>query len=463
MVSLPFGTLASDHEQTVGGPPEIDHDAIVARAARAQEIFENWTEDRVDSLLHAIASTMAEASEQLAIAAVTETGFGSVPDKTLKNRFASLDVYRSLVGKTASGVLASDPDRQVTEVASPVGVVFAIVPVTSPVAAAIFKAMISIKARNALIMSFHNRARRVGAMTGELIRGVLMADGAPVDLVQWFDGRVDREITRRMMSHPGVALVLATGGAGLVKAAYSSGKPAIGVGPGNAPAWICADADLRQAARAIIASKAFDNGLICGAEHNLVVDDCVAAPFVEELEREGAAILMPAEVRRFVSNAIDPESGALRRDLVGRSAEALAAASGVARSYRPRVLVVRVDPNRLNGWQAREKLAPFLSMFTVSGEDAGLNLCRALLRVDGAGHTAIIHTTNRARIERFARAMPAGRILVNVSGTQGCCGMSTGLDCSMTLGCGTFGGNSTTDNVTYRHLLNIKRVAYART
>jgi acyl-CoA reductase-like NAD-dependent aldehyde dehydrogenase len=309
-------------------------------------------------------------------------------------------------------------------------------------------------------MSFHREARRVGALTGELIRNVLRAHSAPVDLVQWLDGPVTRETTRRAMSHPQVSLVLATGGAGLVRAAYSSGKPAIGVGPGNAPAWICADADLGHAASAIVLSKTFDNGLICGAEHNLVVDEGVAARFADKLVREGAAILTPTEEQRFIANAIDPDSGELRNALVGRSADALALAARVSRPYPIRLLVVPADSARLGGWHVREKLAPFLSLFTVSGEDEGIAVCRALLKIAGTGHTAIIHTANRARVERFTRAMPAGRILVNVSGSHGCCGISTGLDRSLTLGCGTFGGNSTTDNMTYRHLLNIKRVAY---
>ncbi len=190
------------------------------------------------------------------------------------------------------------------------------------------------------------------------------------------------------------------------------------------------------------------------------MDDRVVGPFLEALQRHGAAILTPEEERRFARGAIDPTLGTLRRDLVGRPASAIAAAFGIERPDPPRLLVVRTGLSDLGGFYADEKLAPFLSLFTVSGEDEGLTLSRRLLQAAGAGHTAIIHTTNAARVERFARAMPAGRILVNSPAAQGCCGMTTGLQCSLTLGCGTFGGNSTTDNVTYRHLLNIKRVAY---
>ena len=440
-------------------PLAQDVDAVVHRARSAQAAFENWADQRIDALLSDIATMVAGRAEELAIAAVSETGLGNVPDKTLKIRFASLGVYDSLAGQIAQGVLSVDAERRVTEIASPVGVVFAVAPVTNPVATAIFKMLIAIKGRNAIILSFHHQALGVGRLSCGLVRDALKAHGAPADLVQWVP-RPDRTVTRRFMGHQGVSLVLATGGQSLVEAAYSSGTPAIGVGPGNAPAWICADADVEGAARAIVDSKAFDNGVICGAEHNLVVDARVAGPFSEALIRAGSAILTPAETHRFTAQAVDPHAGALLKELVGQSAEAIAAAIGVVRPYPIRLLVVPAIFSRSDRFSTGEKLAPVLSMFTVDGEDEGLRLCQALLSIAGAGHTAVIHSTNAARIERFARVIPAGRILVNSPAAQGCCGMTTGLACSMTLGCGTFGGNSTTDNITFRHLLNVKRVAY---
>ena len=436
-----------------------DVDVVVHRARGAQAAFENWTDPRIDALLSDIATMLAGRAEELAIAAVSETGLGNVADKTLKIRFASLGVYNSLAGQIGQGVLSVDAERRVTEIASPVGVVFAVAPVTNPVATAIFKMLIAIKGRNAIILSFHHQALGVGRLTCGLVRDALQAHGAPADLVQWVP-RPGRTVTRRFMGHQGVSLVLATGGQSLVEAAYSSGTPAIGVGPGNAPAWICADADVEGTARAIVSSKAFDNGVICGAEHNLVVDARVAGPFAEALIRAGSAILTPAETHQFTAQAIDPHAGALRKGLVGQSAESIAAAIGVVRPYPIRLLVVPAIFSRSDRFSTGEKLAPVLSMFTVDGEDEGLRLCQALLSIAGAGHTAVIHSTNAARIERFARVIPAGRILVNSPAAQGCCGMTTGLACSMTLGCGTFGGNSTTDNITFRHLLNVKRVAY---
>ena len=311
----------------------------------------------------------------------------------------------------------------------------------------------------------------VGQLTCGIVREVLKAHGAPADLVQWVP-RPSRKITRRFMAHAGVSLVLATGGQSLVDAAYSSGTPAIGVGPGNAPAWICADADLDHAARAVVASKAFDNGVICGAEHNLVVDGRVAGAFADALTRAGAAILTPDEVHAIRRAGGRPEdrnpAPRIRRAVRGhhrrrhRPRQALSVrllvlpASSVAQDG----FTSETAAQALDRFSTGEKLAPVLSMFTVDGEDEGLRLCQTLLAIAGAGHTAVIHSANASRIERFARAIPAGRILVNSPAAQGCCGMTTGLACSMTLGCGTFGGNSTTDNVTFRHLLNVKRVAY---
>jgi acetaldehyde dehydrogenase/alcohol dehydrogenase len=237
-------------------------DAYVLRAGAAQEAFENWTDERVDEMALDLAKAFASRAGELAEAAVKETGIGNIRDKTIKIRFASLGVYDSIAGKTAQGPLAFDADRQITEIASPVGVVFGVVPLTNPIATAIFKTLINLKARNALILSFPRQAAGLAEKSGGIIRTVIRAHGAPVNLVQWTGHQGNRRLTRKFMCHPKVSLILATGGAGLVSAAYSSGTPAIGVGPGNAPAWICADADLDRAARAIVTSKAFDNGLV---------------------------------------------------------------------------------------------------------------------------------------------------------------------------------------------------------
>jgi acetaldehyde dehydrogenase/alcohol dehydrogenase len=456
-------TIADRLDDAIAADRQLDAeiDRVATDAARAQETFEKWAAERVDRLLADLAETFAESAGDLAEATVRETGLGHVADKALKNRFASTGIYQSMAaGGAAPDRTRPGGDRGVVDIASPVGVVFGIVPVTNPVATAIFKTLITLKGQNALVLSFHRSAFAVGQLTGAIVRDVLEAHGAPRHLVQVLGLRGSRKATTKLMGHPQISLILATGGAGLVKAAYSSGKPAIGVGPGNAPAWICADADIDRAAQSIVFSKTFDNGLICGAEHNLVVDDRIVDPFVQALERHGAAVLTPDEAHRFTSGAVEARSGMFRRDLVGRTAADIAAAVGIERPERPRLLIVRAGISDLETFYGREKLAPFLSLFAASGEDEGLQISRRILQAEGAGHTAVIHTTNAARVERFARAMPAGRILVNSPAAQGCCGMTTGLERSLTLGCGTFGGNSTTDNVTFRHLMNVKRVAH---
>jgi acyl-CoA reductase-like NAD-dependent aldehyde dehydrogenase len=445
---------------SVAGP---DVDALVDRAAAAQRAFEGWSEPRVDALLRSVAQTIDEHAEELAAASVSETGYGNVADKAIKNRVASQLVYRSLEGKLASGVIRVDAERNIAEIASPIGVVLGLIPKTNPVSTFVFKVLIALKARNALILSCHRDAQLVGNRTGALIADVLAQHGAPDGLVQWLQGRVDRQTTWQLMQHPRVGMILATGSANLVRAAYSSGTPALGVGPGNAPAWVCADADVDRVARDVVASKSFDNGIICASEHNLVVDTSIRASLIEALERNDAVVLNGAELERFVNVLLDSEEDRIRADHVGQSAEVLLQRAGIQRQGPARLVVLPVDLEQLGGPLGREKLVPVVSLFTVNGDDEGFEVCRRVLDNDGAGHTAIIHTSDQARIQRFGLEMPASRILVNAPGVQGTMGLSTGLEPSMTVGCGTFGGNSTTDNVTYTHLLNIKRVAFATT
>lgn len=439
---------------------DSDVDEMVHRASAAQAAIADWPDERIDEMLHEIAQAVYQQAEALAKATVDETKIGNVPDKALKNQVASMGVLRSIAGQPGRGALAADPERKVTTIASPAGVVFALIPMTNPVATAVFKTLIALKGGNALILSFHRSALRVGDTTGELLRGALERRGAPGDLVQWIKQRTSRKKTAMFLTHPGVSLILATGGAGMVKAAYSSGTPAIGVGPSNTPCWICADADPTAAAQAVLLSKAFDNGLICGAEHNLVVDRAVREAFVEALVAGGAAVLTPAETTAFAAAVIDPETGGFRSLVIGQSAQAIADFLGLRREYPIRVIVVPTDDPSPDNPFAGEKIAPILSLFTADGTEAGMATCTALLSFHGAGHTAVIHTRDAELIERFGRAMPAGRILANSPAVQGVVGLTSGLDPSFTLGCGTFGKNSTADNVTYRHLINVKRLAH---
>jgi acetaldehyde dehydrogenase/alcohol dehydrogenase len=447
-------------EQLESEAPDPEVEQMVANGLAAQRVFENWDEERVDALLKDVAESISQAAPELAQASVDETHIGNPADKVLKIQLASMGVYSQLEGATGRGALSTDEDKKVTEIAAPIGVVFGLVPVTNPVPTVINKTLICLKSRNALIYSAHRMAAGVGERSGTIIRAALERHGAPADLVQWVKGRTSRRRTARFMSHPGVGLVLATGGPSMVKAAYSSGTPAIGVGAGNAPAWIAADADLDHAAQCVILSKGFDNGVICGSEQHLVVDASVADEFRRKLSEHGAAVLDDAETEQFVAGAFEPD-GDLKMWLVGQKAERLAQEAGLEKPDA-KLIVFEADASKPEGAQARERLAPVLSFFTVSGDDEAMALSLALLEYEGTGHTANIHTKDMDRARRFADAMPASRVLVNVPSAHGCCGIATGLPFTLTLGCGTWGGNSTTNNVGHRDVRNVKRMALPR-
>lgn len=440
---------------------QIDEDThqMVARAVKAQQSYEDWPEDRVDALLADVAQAIAERAQELAEATVAETGMGKAEDKVTKIQLASLEVYKTIAGHSAAGLLKTDPETQVTEIASPAGVVLGLIPVTNPVPTIVFKVLVTLKGRNAIILSCHRDALGVGSKAWDIIRDVLENHGAPRDLVQTIQRRSSRQKTMMYMHHPEVKLILATGGTSMVKAAYSSGTPAIGVGPGNAPVLICADADLSKAAQAVIASKSFDNGVICASENNLVVVASVHDDFIRMLELHGAIILRPDEKNRLTAQVFDPHSLGLNKSIVGKSAQFIADCSAIRRSKDVRLIVVPIKQDELQGPYGHEKLAPIVSLCTVNDEMEGLQVCRQILTNQGQGHTAIIYTESRELMQQFGGEIPAGRILANAPGSQGCIGIGTGLTPSFTLGCGTFGGNSTTDNVTYTHLINIKRLA----
>lgn len=434
-----------------------DVEAPVSSAVKALTAFRDWDEDSVDALLLDVAQTVADAAGTLAENNVAQTGMGTVEDKVVKIRFASLDVYRSLAGHRAAGLLSHNPRTGVTEYAVPVGVVLGVIPITNPVSTLVFKTLIALKGRNALVASCSRTTVDVGRQTAALIREVLARHGAPADLIQVLPSS-DRAMVSALMVHPDVSLVLATGGTSVVKAAYSSGTPAIGVGPGNAPAYIAADADLGRAAALIVKSKSFDNGIVCGSEHNLVVDRACYSQAVDALIAAGAAILDPRQVSDL-GGALFTEQGELRKEFIGRPTATLCEAAGLALSPSPAILVAPVPRTSVVGPWGREKLAPVLSLLVTDGVDDALQICKQILAQQGRGHTVIVHSEKVPLAERFAAALDASRVLWNSGGSQGCIGLGNGLPPSLTLGCGTFGGTSTTDNVSYRHLLNIKRLA----
>ena len=437
---------------------DVDH--LVEQADSAHQEFISWPEDKVDSLLTALAGVVYDHAVELASETVRTTEIGNVEDKTLKNRAISHGICQYLQGKTGFGPITQDKQRGITELASPVGVVFGLIPVTNPVATAIFKALICLKGRNALIMSFNRLTQDLGPKLIEMLQEVIQQHGAPRHLVQCIENRNSRRKTEMFMRHRKITFILATGGTGMVKAAYSSGKPAIGVGPSNTPTVVCPDADLKHAAYCVVLSKSFDNGLICGSEHNLVVHKEIHDVFIGYLEEMGAAVLNSDEAERF--NNIAVSKTRFRPEIMGICAAELAEQASIEREQPIKVIIVPTrDVSSKNPW-AHEKMAPVSSLFTVANEEESFNLSRKLLDIEGKGHTAIIHTKNKETARQFGIHMQASRILVNSPGSQGVIGITTELTPSLTLGCGTFGGNSTTDNVNYHHLLNIKRLAEFR-
>lgn len=433
-------------------------DAMVGAAQQAQAAFETWSEERVDALLVAISQAVMAHAKELAQAAVEETGLGNAADKEAKIQIGAVDVLRSIQGRPGAGALGFDPEQKILRIAAPVGVVFGLVPLTNPVSTFVFKALICLKARNAVILSCHRSALGVGTRIGSIIQHTLETHGAPVDLVQWVRERSSRRKTASFMAHPGVGLILATGGPGMVQAAYSSGTPAIGVGAGNAPVYLAADADLERAAQLIVRSKSFDNGVICGSENNLVVHASVEARFRAALEAAGAIVLTPEERRAFQQVVFADDRFQPRA--VGQAASRLLAHTGIDREPYAKLVVLPADRADLTTALAREKPAPVLSLFTAADDEEALAMCLHILRGHGSGHTAVIHTADEALAHRFGLQMPVSRVLVNQLATLGCVGFGNALNPTFTLGCGTWGGGSTTDNVTVDHLCNVKRLVF---
>ncbi|WP_370328040.1 aldehyde dehydrogenase family protein [Euzebya sp.] len=437
-----------------GEDPVVE--AMVAKATSAQQRLAAVPEATMDAVLADLADVFAAGSKALAAKTVEVTHIGRADHKAMKNAWATRGVYDGLAGAVGRGVLGTEGG--VTEIAAPVGVIFALIPVTNPVATAVFKVLSALKSGNAIILSFHRVCLPLADDVGGMVQAVLARHGVPADAVQWVRERASRQRTARFMAHPDVSLILATGGPGMVRAAYSSGTPAIGVGSGNAPCWVATDADLDAAAGAIVISKSFDNGLICGAEHNLVVDAAVVDGLCDRLAAAGAAVLDADETARFLAAVVTEDGTGFRPEVLGQSAATIAGVLVITRDHEIQLIAFRTEPD-LSSPVTSEKMSPFLPIFTVDGDEEALALSLALLDKMGAGHTAIVHTTSTERADAFAAAVPASRILVNSPGSQGVCGLTSGLAPSLTLGCGTFGGNSTTDNVTYTNLRNVKRVA----
>jgi acetaldehyde dehydrogenase (acetylating) len=434
---------------------------LVARAAAAQKKFSVFSQEQVDAVVEACAKAAAENAEPLARAAVVDTGYGNVPDKILKNMLAAVDVPRAIREMRTVGVLREDREKGIVEVASPVGVVAAVIPSTNPTSTATYKTLISIKAQNAIVLSPHPSAIKCICRTATVLERAALAAGAPEGLIGCMQ-QTTLEGTRELMRQRDVGVILATGGTGLVRAAYGSGKPAYGVGPGNVPAFVERTADVRKAVADILAGKTFDYGTICSSEQAIVAEESVRDAVLEQCRSQGAYFLSPEEAEKVGRLVIQPGTSAPNPEIVGRHAMRIAEMAGIQVPPETRVLIARLEPEQVGRAfpLSAEKLSPVLAFYAVPNLAAGIELCRRLLEFGGLGHTVAIHSQNRAAIVQFGQAVPAFRVVVNTAAVHGSVGYSTNLFPAMTLGCGAPGGNITSDNIGPQHLMNVKRIAW---
>lgn len=430
---------------------------LVRRAHQAQKIFETFSQEQVDSVVQSMASAALREAKSLGELAVEETGYGNPADKLLKNLFVAKNVAEYIRPLRTMGIISEDPMLRITEIAIPMGVVAAIIPSTNPTSTTIFKCLISLKAGNGVVLSPHPAAVRCIAQSAVVCRAAAVAAGAPDGIIGCMS-QPTMESTQELMRHKQVAVVLATGGAGLVRAAYSSGKPAYGVGPGNVPSYVDRSAEVPKAVRDILTGKTFDNGTLCSSEQSIVVDSLVEEAVCRELERNGAYFVPPGEVQKLESAAIQ-SNGLLNPIVVGKSARWIADRASIPIPDSTRVLVVRMEGVGRDHPLSCEKLSPILTYYSVRDWREGCERCKEILAFGGMGHTLSIHCKDAEVIRQFGLQKPAFRICVNTPATHGSIGLSTALPPSMTLGCGTFGNNITTDNITPMHLIQIKRLA----
>lgn len=431
---------------------------LVAEAKKAQKVLEDFSQEQIDKIVEAMAVEAIKASDWLAKLAVEETGVGVYEHKIIKNLFAAKAVYDYIKDMKTVGIIRVDEERRICEIAEPVGVIAALTPVTNPTSTVIYKALISIKARNAIVFSPHPRAVECTSKAAEILHKAAVRAGAPQGVIGCLS-TVTLEAAQALMRHPDVNLILATGGAEMVKAAYSAGKPAYGVGPGNVPAYIEASADVPSAVKCIIDSKTFDNGTICSSEQAIICEHSNAAEVKACLESLGGVFLRPDEIHRLERYMFRPD-GTLNPTVVGKPACYIAEAAGISVPKGTRVLVVPLEGAGKEYPLSKEKLSPVIAFYEVSNWQEACKLCIKMLETGGMGHTLCIHSRNEEIIRKFALEKPAFRILVNQPGVFGAIGGTSGLPPALTLGCGTLGGNITSDNIGPQHLINIKRLAY---
>ena len=434
---------------------------LVERAKIASSEFMKLTQEDVDRIVKEMAMAALENHMMLAKLAVEETKRGIYEDKIIKNMFASEYVYHSIKYDKTVGVIEKNDDEDYSLIADPVGIIAGVTPVTNPTSTVMFKSLISAKTRNVIIFGFHPSAQKCSVKTAEILREAGIKAGAPKDFILWIE-HPSIEATTLLMKHPDVNLILATGGTNMVKSAYSCGKPALGVGPGNVPCYIDKTADLDRSVTDLIISKSFDNGMICASEQAVIVDWEIKENFEKKMKQYGCYFVNELEKQLLTSYMFD-SNRELNNKVVGQNPYLIAEQSGFKIPINTKILVVNEDGVGINYPYSKEKLSPILAYYTVNSKDEAIHLAEKLIEFGGLGHSAVIHSNDKNTILEFSKTVKVGRIIVNSPSTHGAIGdiYNTNLP-SLTLGCGTFGGNSTTENVSSVNLINIKRVAKRR-
>lgn len=430
---------------------------------KAQKEFAKFTQEQVDDIFRQAAMAASDSRIILAKMAVKESGMGIVEDKVIKNHFAAEYIYNQYKDTKTCGIIERDEMFGITHIAEPIGVIAAIVPTTNPTSTAIFKTLIALKTRNAIIISPHPRAKESTIAAAKIVLDAAVKAGAPEGIIGWID-EPSVELSKNVMSE--CDIILATGGPGMVRAAYSSGKPAIGVGAGNTPAIIDDTAHIKMAVNSILLSKTFDNGVVCASEQSIIAMESIYEEVRKELDDRGAYILKDDEIDKVRSIILDSK-GSLNSDIVGQSAYKIAKMAGVEVSEAVKVLIGEVESVELEEPFSHEKLSPILAMYKVKTFEESLKKASRLIELGGFGHTSIIYTNqvqSRDRIEQFGVAMKTARTLINMPASQGAIGdiYNFKLAPSLTLGCGSWGGNSISENVGPKHLINVKRIAERR-
>ncbi len=431
---------------------------LCRQAENAQRILAEMEQSKLDAIVTAVSKAFSAAAEKLAEMAVQETGFGNVKDKTTKNRFASEKVACAIEGMKTVGVLKEDPKEKLWEVGVPVGLICAIVPSTNPTSTVCYKAMIALKSGNAIIFSPHPKALQCTLEAARIVAAAAEKAGAPAGSVGCLS-LASMAGCQELMAAEQVRLILATGGPAMVRSAYSSGKPAIGVGAGNGPAYIHRTADVKAAVARIAQSKTFDYGTVCASEQSIIVEKGMEQQVREEAKRQGFYFMDTAEAGKLAKLLFRP-TGALNPEIVGKSAEQLAEMAGFPVPAGTRILVAREQEAGPTRPYSMEKLCPVLAFFVMDSEDAVLHKAIEVLTHEGSGHTFAIHAEDMGVVRRFAMKIPVSRFLVNTPAALGGIGATTGLFPALTLGCGAVGGSSSSNNIGPMDLINIRRVAW---